>query len=131
MVHQLDLFVFIVGLETLLPVTIEDLKTVGHLKESILEKKKNDLKDVDADRLTLYHVKIPSGKTLGQLVAQAVDGAEPLMSFTPLSEIFTTNPPAKTISIVVKLGNTMGIPTLVHMGGSRLGPCRNLRRYLH
>jgi Crinkler effector protein N-terminal domain len=46
--QNLKLFVFIVGLDHPSPVVIEKSKTVGELKESIWEKNKNDLKDVDA-----------------------------------------------------------------------------------
>ncbi|KAH9952850.1 hypothetical protein BC827DRAFT_1252080, partial [Russula dissimulans] len=104
MVH-LNFFVFILGLETMLDATIESSKTVSQLRRSILEEKKNDWKDVDIDRLTLYHVEIPDVKMLGQLAALAVKEKEFLRSSTPLSEIFPTNPPAKTINIVVELRN--------------------------
>jgi len=103
MALRLKLFVFIIGPDTSFPITIDSSETVGDLKERILEKNPNDLKGVDAARLTLYLVELPDDDTLEQSVAQAVNTRRPLRPSHPLSEIFPANPPAKTINIVVKV----------------------------
>jgi len=100
---QLELFIFIIGLDASFPVTIESSKTVGNLKERIWEKNPNELKGVDADRLSLYRVDFSDFETLAQSAVQAAEKNEPLRPFTPLSEIFSVNPPAKTINIVVEV----------------------------
>jgi len=102
MALRLKLFVFIIGPDTSFPITIDSSETVGDLKERILEKNPNDLKGVDAARLTLYLVELPDDDTLEQSVAQAVNTRRPLRPSHPLSEIFPANPPTKTINIVVK-----------------------------
>jgi Crinkler effector protein N-terminal domain len=107
MAHDLNLYAFIVGPGILSPVTIESSKTVGHLKQSILENNKNYLEGVDANLLTLYHVELnvpvelqADPKMVGQLVAQAVNGEHPLWPLRPLSDIFPVDP-KETINIVV------------------------------
>jgi len=106
MAPQLRLFVFIIGLNTSLSVTIESSETVGDLKERILEKKPNDLKGVDAVRLTLYQVQLLDDETLEQseLHAWKHPGKKKLFTSHPLSEIFPTDPPARTVSILVDIG---------------------------
>jgi len=51
MAPRLLLFVFIIGFDSSIPVTIESSEIIGNLKKSILIEKPSDLKDVDADRL--------------------------------------------------------------------------------
>jgi len=68
-----------------------------------LEKNSNNLKGVDADRLTLYQVNFSDVKTLAQSAVQAAQNNEPLSPITPLSETFPTSPPAETINIVVEV----------------------------
>ena len=53
------------------PVTIESSGTVGKFRERILEKKPNDLKGVNADRLTLYQVQLLDDETLEQSALHA------------------------------------------------------------
>jgi Crinkler effector protein N-terminal domain len=104
MVSQLTLFVFIIGSQdSCFCVKIESSETVGDLKDSILEKCKNSLKSVNADRLALYQVELPDGETLGALAAQAVKERKELSPSTPLFEIFPTDPPEETISILVNI----------------------------
>jgi len=100
---QLKLFVFIIRLNTLFPVTIESSETVGDLKESIVIENPNDLKGVDADRLFLYQVELPDDDTLEQSAAQAVNARRPLRPSHLLSGLFPANPPVETVNIVVKV----------------------------
>jgi len=103
MAPELKLFVFIIGFNTLSSVNIQSSETVYDLKKSIRIENLNDLKGVDAARLTLYRVDFSDIETLAQSAVQATENNEPLPPFTPLSEIFPTNPPAETINIVVKV----------------------------
>ena len=106
--RQLKLFVFVLGFDTSFPVIIESSETVGDLKERILEKNPNTFMGVDAANLTLYRVDFSDIKTLAQSAVRAAENDEPLLPFTPLSEIFPANPPAKTINIVVKVPSPGG-----------------------
>ena len=54
MAPELKLFVFIIGFNTLFSVNIQSSETVYDLKKSIRIENLNDLKGVDAARLTLY-----------------------------------------------------------------------------
>jgi len=103
MAPQLKLFVFIIGLSTSFPVTIESSETVGDFKERILEKNSNYLKGVDAASLTLYQVELPDDDTLEQSAAHAVNAKKPLRSSHLLSRTFPANPPVETINIVVEV----------------------------
>jgi len=79
------------------------LETVDKFKERILEKNPNDLKGVDATSLTLYQVQLPDDETLEQSALQAWKHPAKKKLFTSqlLSEIFPTDPPARTVSILV------------------------------
>jgi len=106
MASQLKLFAYIIGLNTSSQVTIESSETIGNLKKSILIENPNDLKGVDADRLTLYQVQLPDDETLEQsaLHAWKHPGKKKLFISQLLSEIFPTGPPARTVSILVDIG---------------------------
>jgi crinkler effector protein len=111
MATVLNLYVYIIGLgNTAFPLDIESHATVGHLKDAIKEKKKNDLKDIDADRLTLYKVSIPYGKNLEQLARQAIREAPELdVSPRKLSKVFQEPIGEEEISIVVTLPDNFRI----------------------
>ncbi|KAI9460095.1 hypothetical protein F5148DRAFT_272422 [Russula earlei] len=104
MAANLDLFVYIIGMGNAFPVNIERSMTVGHLKEAILQKKPNDLKGVDADRLKLYQVDLPDDKDLEKAAKQATEGQEPLtVSSRLLSKIFQRDPLEERVSILVEV----------------------------
>src|ERR1700761_4537007 len=105
MATVLNLYVYIIGLgSTTFPVDIGSHATVGHLKKAIKDEKKNDLKDIDADRLTLYKVSIPDGKNLEQSAQQAIRKGPKLKgSARQLFKVFQEPLPAKTVSVVVTL----------------------------
>jgi hypothetical protein len=64
---DLKLFVYVIGLgSSSFSVRIRSSETVDDLKEAILKKKSHDLASIDADRLTLYRVTLPSGGNLEQ-----------------------------------------------------------------
>src|SRR5712672_1440236 len=111
MASQLKLFAYIIGLNTSSQVTIESSETIGNLKTSILVENPNDLKGVDADRLTLYQVQLPDDETLEQSALQALKhpGKKKLFASQLLSEIFPTDPPARTVSILVDIGGSVPI----------------------
>ncbi|KAF9342633.1 hypothetical protein BGX26_007146 [Mortierella sp. AD094] len=56
---DLTLFCLVDGDSTPFSVDIDASKTVDHLKDAIKLKKPNDFNDIDADKLTLWHVSIP------------------------------------------------------------------------
>ena len=98
-------FIYVIGIgNSSFSVTIESSKTVDDLKDAIKEKKKNDLKDIDADRLALYKVSIPEGKNLEQSALQAIREASELdVSSRHLSKVFQEPIGEEEISIVVTL----------------------------
>jgi Crinkler effector protein N-terminal domain len=105
MATHLKVFVYILGLKTSsFPVTVERSETVGHLKEAILKKKPNQLKDLDADQLILYQVELPDDENLEQSSLQA-----PKRRLDPpsrvLSRIFPQSPPEETISILIDMND--------------------------
>ncbi|OWZ07897.1 Crinkler (CRN) [Phytophthora megakarya] len=65
----------IVGVVGRFPVNIDENETVGDLKDAIKDKKPNDLKDVDADKLQLFLAKTADGAWLDEagVVAVALD----------------------------------------------------------
>lgn len=116
MAPHLDLFVYIIGLGSSFPVTIERSETVGHLKQAILKEKPNDLKDVEADQLILYKVELPDDENLGQSAHHAPK-EELRMAPRVLSKIFPSSLPEETVSILVGLPKKLGSPTLVQAVG--------------
>jgi len=98
---ELSLYVYVIGLGSPFPVDIERSKTVGHLKEAILQKRPNALKGIDAAELVLYKAALVyDAKDFEGLLPQAlkVELEDPL---SELSEIFPEKPRAKVISILV------------------------------
>ena len=106
MTAELTLFVYVIGLNHPFPVDIERSKTVGHLKDAILSKRPNALKDIDAAELVLYKVELPYANDLEESVSQALkeELEDPL---SELSDIFPV-PPKKVISILVKVPRISG-----------------------
>ncbi|KAK7455294.1 hypothetical protein VKT23_011167 [Stygiomarasmius scandens] len=100
---DLTLFCCLVGSNTPFPVDISGSRTVGHLKEIIKKKKPQDLKGMDADKLELFKVSLPSGRDLEKRVKDAIDNIEPLDPTTKLAKIFFDEPPEETVHIAVKL----------------------------
>ena len=98
---ELSLNVFVIGLGNSFPVDIERTKTVGHLKQAILQVNPNDLKDIDARQLVIYKVEIPDGEDLEQLASQARRQKLEVQS-RKLSKIFPTTPPEEVVSILVE-----------------------------
>ena len=105
MATELKLFIYVIGIGgSSFSVTIQSSKTVDDLKKAIKEEKKNDLKDIDADRLTLYKVSIPDGKNLEQSARQAIREAPELdVSPRKLSKVFQEPIGEEEIGIVVTL----------------------------
>ena len=98
---KLKLFVYVIGRNYLFPVEIQWSDTVGDLKDAILRKKPNNLKDIDAVELVLYKVELPNSNDLEGSVSQASkeELEDPL---SELEDIFPV-PPKKVISILVKV----------------------------
>ncbi|KAF9280540.1 hypothetical protein BGZ74_002571, partial [Mortierella antarctica] len=74
--------------------------TVGHLKGLIKAEKTNDFSDVDADRLTLWHVSIPNDNQGSAITSDALDGKAKLNPMTHLSKLFPENPDDDTYIVV-------------------------------
>jgi len=88
------------------PIDFDKSKTVGHLKDAILEKKKNSLRGIDADQLVLWKVNIPESNKreiyTGVDIKQKFGGFE-LDDLSPIRKYFPEEPPAKHIHIIVQL----------------------------
>jgi len=90
------------------PIDISADKTIGHLKEVVLEKLKNQLPDIDSTSLELWKVNIPLAN---QAEAEAkirdlkfeanTDDEQMLLSFEDVGEYFN-NPPKKHLHIIVR-----------------------------
>ncbi|KAK7461510.1 hypothetical protein VKT23_008684 [Stygiomarasmius scandens] len=113
-VRELVLVCCVIGSNTPFPVDISSSRTVGHLKETIRQKNPHDLKEIEADKLSLFNVSIPDEDDLPQKLKNAVDGIEPLDPTTEIIEIFPDEPPEETIHIAVKLQNEAELPRAKH-----------------
>jgi hypothetical protein len=103
---ELKLFVFLVGSNSAaFSVKIDSSETIDELKEAILAKKPHDLKDIDADRLTLYKVALDGDddKKLAHEAAQATRVESKLKPSFEVSDYFSTQPPRGNVSIVATL----------------------------
>ncbi|KAF9992579.1 hypothetical protein BGZ79_002908, partial [Entomortierella chlamydospora] len=107
--EKVKLFCILDGDSTAFPVKVATDESVGDLKDAIREKKPNDLQDVDADTLILWHVSIPSTPkrqiTLGNLTDEEKATKKPEELEDPtieISEVFGLSPAKRTIHVIVK-----------------------------
>ncbi|GBC30661.2 kinase-like domain-containing protein [Rhizophagus irregularis DAOM 181602=DAOM 197198] len=84
------------------PVDINKDQLVGHLKEAIKVKKQNDFAGVDADKLKLWKVMIPSDQD-DQLRNLILQNSDELLAINDIGDYWPTPPPKKHIHIIVKL----------------------------
>ncbi|KAG0167291.1 hypothetical protein DFQ30_006200, partial [Apophysomyces sp. BC1015] len=99
----MDLFCLIDGelLKNAFPVEIDSTSTVGHLKDAIKLKKSNFFKDVDADNLTLWLVKIPEDKEGSAIKLGELDEKEELTRpRKTMTALFPTPPDELTYILV-------------------------------
>ncbi|KAI8595528.1 hypothetical protein EDD21DRAFT_448557 [Dissophora ornata] len=78
--------------------------TVDDLKEFIKAKKSNDFHDVDADRLTLWHVSvsITAANKHNPVTLDSQEPKEELLPSDELCEVFPNGPARKTVHIIVQ-----------------------------
>jgi Crinkler effector protein N-terminal domain len=115
MAEKLLLFVYIIDLHSYaFPIEIESSQTVGHLRGAIFRKYPNDLKNIDASRLTLYRTEFSECENLRQL-AESADKTELVVASRKLSKIFPIQPPEETVNILVYVSGGVVSPTLVQM----------------
>ncbi|KAF8949847.1 hypothetical protein BGZ46_004913, partial [Entomortierella lignicola] len=96
--EKVRLFCILDGDSTAFPVKVATDETVGELKKAIKGEKPNDLQDVDADKLILFHVSVADeGKPVH---LENVESKTPLIKSTnEISEVFGTLPAKKTIHV--------------------------------
>src|SRR5216683_986232 len=102
----LKLYVYIVGRSSsAFPLTIKRTLTVGELKDEIVAEKPKTLEDLEADELILYKVNLPDDGDVEQMKQRVLQiPREELSAPTaPLSDPFPDKPPARTISIIVRI----------------------------
>jgi hypothetical protein len=87
-----------------LPVNIAPTQTVGEFKDLVKTEKAVKFNDIDADKLTLWHVDIPvvAADRHNAVLLDTTDSKEELLPTSDLSEVFGDNPPKKTIHIIVQ-----------------------------
>ncbi|KAF9345759.1 hypothetical protein BGX34_004507 [Mortierella sp. NVP85] len=102
---KITLLCLIDGTDTPFPVDIEPTKTVGHLKQVIKTGKSPKLDRVAADELTLWNVSFPVVPKKDRKAISLCDVLvkELFDEVTDLSEVFTGEPPKKTIHVIVQL----------------------------
>ncbi|KAF8977857.1 hypothetical protein BGZ46_007074, partial [Entomortierella lignicola] len=104
MVTNIKLFCVIDKDATVFPVEVAVDDSIGGLKKRIKEEKPIDLSDVDADKLSLWKISIPSAPkriiTLDNLEAE--DKTELDDSTADISELFDQDPPKNTIHIIIE-----------------------------
>ena len=107
--RDLELFVYVLGLEgSPFAIDIESSKTTDRLKDLILNKRPNDLKGVDAARLTLYKVCLPDDDTLSATASEAIREDNLMKATYPFSKYSHEQPPPKTVHVVVDLPDGFG-----------------------
>ena len=84
------------------PVNIEKDQLVGHLKKAIKAEKQNDFAGVDADRLKLWKVTIPSDHD-DQLRNLILQDSDKLLAINDIGDYWPTSPPKKHIHVIIKL----------------------------
>lgn len=94
-------------LKKLFSVSINDDQTVDDLKDAIKHKKANQLKEIDADQLTLYKVLIENGQlkqVLQDIVLESDEAPELEDPSLTLLEVFQpADVKPKHLHIIVKL----------------------------
>ncbi|KAF9897529.1 hypothetical protein BX616_005448, partial [Lobosporangium transversale] len=108
MTTEVTLFCVIDGDSSVFPVDIPSSKTIDHLKDAI-KKKKLEFHDIDASKLTLWHVAISSISkkpiTLSNLTDEQKAQKNPEKLEDPtseVSEVFGAVPPKKTIHVIIE-----------------------------
>ncbi|KAF9212624.1 hypothetical protein BGZ59_006513 [Podila verticillata] len=104
----LSLFCLVDGgsVSNVFPVKLSPDDFIGDLKKLIKVEKTNDLSDVNADKLTLWHVSIPITDDNDEvpilLNDVTCDKKKKLGPAIEISEVFEVQPPKKTIHIIVQ-----------------------------
>src|SRR6201996_8310561 len=107
--RDLELFVYVLGLEgSPFAIDIESSKTTDRLKNLILNERPNDLKGVDAARLTLYKVCLRGDRTISATAPEAIREDNLMEAAYPLSKYFHEQPPAEMVHVVVGLPDEFG-----------------------
>jgi hypothetical protein len=106
----LTLFCFIVGSNDheAFAVDISSSSTVGHLKKEIKQEIPHSLSGINANKLQLFGISVPSGPNLADRVEVAIQGAAPLNPTMEISDLFRRPLPKRTIHIAVKLPDDLG-----------------------
>ncbi|KAI9240171.1 MAG: hypothetical protein BYD32DRAFT_459061 [Podila humilis] len=109
--NRLSLFCLVDGgsASNVFPVKLSPDDFIGDLKKLIKVEKTNNLSDVDADKLTLWHVSIPitdDDDEVPILLNDVTrDKKKKLGPAIEISEVFEVQPPKKTIHIIIHCGN--------------------------
>ena len=99
---ELNCWVLGDGSSDVFPVEIAENKTVGTLKDKIMEKNP-DLGNCPARHLTLWKVSVPCTRQLAEKVAELkLNGREPLSAVEVVSEVFNEELVRKNVHIVVR-----------------------------
>src|SRR3954447_17365480 len=83
------------------PVDINKDQLVGHLKDAIKAKKQNDFAGIDADKLRLWKVTIPSDQD-DQLKNLILQDSDELLAIRKISKYFPDSPPEEHIHVLVE-----------------------------
>ncbi|KAF7730262.1 hypothetical protein EC973_002505 [Apophysomyces ossiformis] len=107
MADSLLLFCLIHGkpLSKRFSVKITPTATVDELKEAIKSEKSNDFENIDADKLTLWRVSIPTinANEQDEILFDNITTKEELLPDDELSDTFDRKPPKKTVHIMVQI----------------------------
>ncbi|KAG0163073.1 hypothetical protein DFQ29_003427, partial [Apophysomyces sp. BC1021] len=104
-------------LDNAFSVEIEPTANVDQLKKRIKIKKSPEFDDIDANKLTLWHVSIPYIPANGDNIIQidSLDSKEQLHPISQISDIFEHMLPNRTVHIIVQRPPSvpLGLPRLV------------------
>ncbi|KAF9195849.1 hypothetical protein BGZ49_002952 [Haplosporangium sp. Z 27] len=104
MANEIKLFCIIDGESTPISIKIRTDETVDDIKKAIKKEKAIQLADIDADKLDLWKVSIPSApkRTITLDNLEEEDKTELDDSTTEISELFGQDPPKKAIHIIIE-----------------------------
>ena len=100
--NMLTIFCWILGANSAFSVNVRRDQSVYDLKETIMSKKRNAFKEIDADNLVLWRMDVKS-KEKKNFQESGLHGQVPLDDVEEIGVHFNGNPPKEYIHIIIKV----------------------------
>ncbi|ORZ15009.1 hypothetical protein BCR41DRAFT_82362 [Lobosporangium transversale] len=101
MTQKIKLFCILDGDSSAFEVQLDADDSIAALKKAIKKEKENDFREIDADKLNLFHISVPDeGATIN---LANIESKELLTRATSeISEVFGSAPAKKTIHVIIQ-----------------------------